>query len=185
MSFRNINMGSNKALVNLPKNHPYRMVTVKPWAVAFKVPTHIVRIDIDKHGEAGTHGWQVRYRKKTKLFSDSNRKTRKQLIESLQDAVEYLDSIYKGRSVQLKTKPAARKNNEIMDVGIRLVKRVKKSKNITEISIEVGAIKRADSPKRFYVGTENTITPEKLQSKLVEARAHREQIVAKHKASLQ
>lgn len=170
--------------MKLPKSHPFRSVTVKPWAKVFLVPRHIVRIDIDEPGKVGTHGWQVRYRKQTKLFSDAKGYIRKNLSESLLDATNHLASIYKGRKSQTKTESPVRKENEIKEVGIRLIRRKHSSKNFEETYIEVSAIEKGKAPKRFYVGTSNTVTPERISEKLIEAKAHRKQIVAEHELKL-
>lgn len=47
-------------LFTLPEDWRARRILVPGWARAFRVPSRIVRIDIDEAGRAGTHGWQVR-----------------------------------------------------------------------------------------------------------------------------
>jgi hypothetical protein len=49
--------------------------------------------------------------------------------------------------------------------GIRYLRKVSRGKKITEYYIEVGAIPSLQtSPKRFYVGTANTITRTRFES---------------------
>ena len=100
--------------MKVPKPHNLedlrrRPVIVSGWATTFKVVQHIVRIDIDDPGNVGTHGWQVRYKKTSKLFSDSTKRTRRSPTASLAKAVCYLSEIYSGPRIRLRNSPTRRK----------------------------------------------------------------------------
>lgn len=167
---------------NLPDNHPHREVIVKPWTNKLMVPRHIVRIDSEDLESTGTHGWQVRYQKPSKFFSDTIGDIRRLPEESLREAITYLAGIYRGPKSQIKVDPAARKVNEIQEVGIRLVRRAKKSRSVAEIYVEASNPEHGKASKRFYVGTENTVTPEKVEAKLIEARTYRKMQIKAHNA---
>lgn len=166
----------------LPDNHPHREITVKPWTNKLMVPRHIVRVDCGDVETTGTHGWQVRYQKPSKFFSDVSGGIRRHPKESLAEATSYLAGIYRGTTSQIKKYPAKRKTNEIQEVGLRLIKRLNKRRKITEIYIEVSNLVKGKSSKRFYVGTENTATQDRISAKLIIARAYREALVKAHTA---
>jgi hypothetical protein len=62
--------------------------------------------------------------------------------------------------------------------GIRYVTKVSRGKKITEYYIEVGAVPSLQTgPKRFYVGTANTITHKRFKSAWHKAVQLRRQLV--------
>ena len=162
----------------LPNKFPHRLVYVKGWSAVFHVPRHIVRIDIDDPGKAGTHGWQVRYQKPSVMFSDAKNNDRRSPRASLADATRYLAAIYAGPRVLIRTTPTKRKKNLIQEAGIRLVERVNKKKNITEMYLEAVSPTNKKASKRFYVGTLSTVTNERINDATIKARACRQQMVS-------
>ena len=143
------------------------------------MPRHIVRCDsTTKDGHVHSRGWQVRYPngdQRSRFFSDGVGPPHK----SLERAKAYLRSIYRGPlSTVLHTREAARKKIHTGVPGIRYVTKVSLGKNIAEYYIEVGAMPRLQTnPKRFYVGTANTITHKRFESAWQKAVQLRQQLV--------
>lgn len=168
----------------LPRDFPHRHVVVPGWAVFFHAPRHIVRIDIDKSWEAGTHGWQVRYGPRPhRFFSDAKGAKLRSPHASLKEAVMHLRTIYVGPRARVRTEPTSRKLNPIQEAGVRLVKRKRVRKNgqtLVEVLIEAAPPSRKFSPERFYAGTERTVTPERIEVAIEKARAARIAMVADH-----
>ena len=135
-----------------------RAVIVPGWATKFQVVQHVVRIDIDEPGKAGTHGWQVRHKKTSKLFSDSTKRNRRSPSASPAEAVSYLSEIYSGPTIRLRNSPTKRKKNDIQEAGIRLVTHRRKHKTFEEFYVAAVSPIKGEASKRVYVGTENTIT---------------------------
>jgi len=101
----------------LPKHFPKRLVFVPGWGNPYHVPWHIVRVDSARErdiGKVGTHGWQVRYAKPSRFFSDSVGGKLRTPAESLQDAAQYLASIYKGPRNRCRTTPTKRAIRKIV-----------------------------------------------------------------------
>lgn len=160
------------------------MAQVPGWATPLPVPRFIVRVDVDEPGKAGTHGWQVRYNKPSRFFSDWVTKVRFTPKESLLAASEYLATIYAGPRNRCRSNPLASKTNPIQDAGLRLVEKSTR-KWFSELYIEVTSPARGKSRKRVYVGTRNslglgTFTEEKLAAALERARQIRREMVLAH-----
>lgn len=170
---------------SLPKDFPCRLYIVPGWAKPFKVPRYISRCDIDKHGFAGTHGWQVRYHRGNKFFGDATGRKRRSPQKSLAEAIQYLAEIYSGPRVLIrKAATKRRQESEILDPGIRIAKKIRQS-GLEEIYIEAMSPKHGMSSKRVYVGTQNTATPERLEAARQKATSLRRQMEASHLASQQ
>ncbi len=161
--------------MNLPADFPHRRCVVPGWATSYRVPRYISRVDIDEQGLAGTHGWQVRYdREHSKFFSDSTHGKRHTPRASLDGAIEYLAGIYRGPRSRLRRTPTCRKTpGLIQDHGIRMVEMIVRKDKVPQYYVEVMAPTRRFNPKRYYVGTVNTITPERIERALVKARKQR------------
>lgn len=168
----------------LPADFPMRIVHVPGWVRAFRTPRHIVRVDVNELGKAGTHGWQVRLKKPSKFFSDCHygNSKRGNPKASLEAAIDYLSSIYQGPRVLVRTEPTSRKKNPLLGSGVREAWKQSKKKAVRELYIEASPPCHSRSPKRFYVGTENTISPERYLKALAKAREARAQLVQEHLA---
>jgi hypothetical protein len=154
---------------------------VPGWAITFKVPRYVIRVDVDDPGKAGTHGWQVRYDKPSKFFSDpTKRRGIRSPKDSLGEATDYLVSIYRGPRSKIRDTPTKRKASPIAEAGIRLVIKQHKGKASKETYVEAVPPTRGASSKRFYVGTENTTTPERLVAAIKKARVARQLMVSEH-----
>lgn len=151
------------------------------WAGTFKVPQYIIRVDIDDPGKAGTHGWQVRYAKPSTFFGDHvTRKGLRSPKESLAEAKRHLASVYRGPPNRIRNTPTKRKTSPIAEAGIRLVTRQPKGKNFTETYVEATPPTKGMRTKKFYVGTSNTATEERLTAAIAKARVARKLMVAEH-----
>ena len=168
----------------LPHGYPHRIVSIPGWATLFKCPRHIVRIDKNVPGFAGTHGWQVRYTKPSVFFSDDSVEAgRKSPLHSLADASEYLAAVYNGpKTVRTRSKCLSSKKNLIQEVGLRLISRMHKGRNVMEHYIEVTSLQNDHTPDRVYVGTDNTLTEARLQAALEKARQLRKRMLELHAA---
>lgn len=164
----------------LPHGFPHRLGQVPGWAGIFEIPRYITRVDVDELGLAGTHGWQVRYVKPSTFFSDAIDGKRASPRQSLARAKRYLAAIYNGPKVQIRTTPTKRKKNPIQEAGIRLVERKMAHKTVKDIYVEAVPPSHSIAPKRVYVGTERTATPERLEAAILVARAIRADMVKKH-----
>lgn len=146
------------------------------------VPRNIYRIDSatrqrKKNGKwttGGWHGWQVRWsagpghpssKKVTKFFSDSRHGG---VLPALDAAAAHLESCYAGKRSQCRT-----------DAGIRVVHILNK-RDFEEVYVEASHPEYGRSPRRFYVGTANTATEERLQMQIQKARIYREDAVRQH-----
>ncbi len=141
------------------------------------VPRHIQRIDIDDEGNAGTHGWQVRYRGQTKLFSDGKNGGVRSPRRALREAIGYLSSIYEGASSRLMTREHADKRNPVGIPGVRIVTRRKASRQIAETFVEISPLVHGRAAIRLYVGTENTVNKSRVAAAIRRARAIRAGLV--------
>ena len=72
------------------------------------------------------------------------------------------------------------KKSPIKDVGIRLVSKKQKDRNVSEHYMEVTNMSNKLSPKRIYVGTDNTISEERIAWALSKAREERSKLIAAH-----
>jgi len=143
-----------------------------------------VRIDVDDPGKAGTHGWQVRFGPRPwKLFSDAKAGKRRTPRVSLKEAVQYLTGIYTGPPPLVRSTPTPRKRNPIQEAGLRLVERTRKGRNVVEIWVEAVSPTREIAPRRYYAGTQNSVTPEKMELAIENARRARAVMVNEYLAN--
>lgn len=164
----------------LPRGFPHRLATVPGWAGIFEVPRYIVRVDIDEFGRAGTHGWQVRYDKPWVFFGDTAGGKRRSPRVSLAAARRHLASCYKGPPTLIRTTPTRRKDNLIQEAGLRLVERRRRGRTVSEFYIEAVSPSARIASRRVYVGTERTLSAERIADGLRKARVLRAQMVAEH-----
>lgn len=165
----------------LPKGFPHRVVEVPGWVAKFKAPRHVVRIDVNEPGKAGTHGWQVRYGPRPwRFFGDSRGANLRSPHQSLAEARRHLTEIYDGPQPRVRTTVTRRKRNPPDEPGIRLVEKPRRGGGMVEVYVEAVPPSRAFSPRRFYVGTKNTLTPERMELAKAKARLAREFMVFLH-----
>lgn len=164
----------------LPRGFPHRLAFVPGWAGVFQIPKYIVRVDVDEPGKAGTHGWQVRYQKPSTFFSDAGQNRRGNPSTSLAAAKRYLASIYAGPRTLIRTTPTKRKTNPIQEPGLRLVYVQPKGRTVRHVYVEAVPPGRGMVPKRVYVGTDNTVTPARIEAGKAKARQIRLAMVTAH-----
>ncbi len=149
---------------------PLRLTRV-PRRGAFEVPQHVVRIDINEPGKAGTHGWQVRY-EGTLLFSDVKYKGNPE--KSLKAAKAYLMEIYKGSAAaNRKLHRREIKSRKSILLGQRGVSLCWKSGRhnpedrelYCQVSIAIPGVNKSRN-MGIYIGNKNTVTDERLKSAL-------------------
>lgn len=147
----------------------------------YTVPTHVNRVDCEK-----AKGWQIRRIRKYQPKLDKFIPDRKFHDEqsSLNMAVEvlriHLKSIQPMDVIPFAVNDAKKGVNKTGYPGVRLDWDKRKGKKYYELSIEVTIGKYDPTTyKAFYVGTENTITQERLESALNEAIEWREHLVRK------
>lgn len=142
---------------------------------------HITRLDIEpKPGsKRQTHGWQVRYQKKTKYFGDNNGSPR----DSLDKAEAYLKSIYQGYTPMLRGMEGPHKRLKLDIPGVRvttlkksahrLANGEKRTSGVLQVYVEANHPFKGIKSQRFYVGTTETCTDEKMEQCMQKAIAFR------------
>lgn len=168
--------GNKKMLVEIPPELVHvKLRWVKVGVLSFLVPQGIVRLDIEK-GCSGTHGWQVRppvHRGgRSKFFRDVGERCVAGPIASLRRAVAYLAENPPGPHVR--RYPNARPSVTTGIRGVRLVIQAKKHRKAREVYIEATGVEKGKSGKRFYCGTDDTVTHERLCQAIEKAVAFRE-----------
>jgi hypothetical protein len=144
-----------------------RKVKVPGCRQVFLCPAGIQRID-----SASTHGWQLRYGGKTKLFSDFSNDGKGAPV-SFQKATKEL--LYRIERVaapsRLRSDPLAHKTSDL-PVGISgpLV-RLRKGSKVRECNFSVSLPRYGEKPQRrtVYIGNENTYTVERYHAALERA----------------
>ena len=136
----------------------------------FDVPTNVSRVDHKR-----THGWFARFRSKslsiTKLFSDNPFGGAK---ESFKAACAYAD----------KYRPMP-ETQAIEDEGggMRFIEAYKGRKTPC-VYLELSGIKRAAAPKRIYVGTKNTASPQRRAAAWQKGLRMRELMLKRYKTEI-
>lgn len=130
---------------------------------ALDVPRHIVRIDT-----RSTHGWQVRFRKPSKFFSDGVSRP----SQSLNAAKHYLRSIY--APVPKKTsRDQSRRPPPVKAVGITTKRDYRGHWYVVATSPQ-----KSKADKRFYFGNDQTRTPTREAHAFKRACAARKRLLA-------
>lgn len=170
----------------LPTGFPHKTVIDPVSLTVFKVPRHIVRIDIFQPGRAGTHGWQVRYKGATRMFSDTHygQASGGSPSKALKAAIVHLANIYAGPVFKVRANGARSKSNPELESGIRESWQIKRGRN-PQLYIEATSPTDGVVARRFYVGSTSTITPARYESALQRARDKRAQFVQDHLAAQQ
>lgn len=138
----------------------------------FDVPTNVARVD-----HKTTHGWYVRFWAKrlsvTNLFSDNPFGGP---WESFRAACTYADRYRPMPETQAIENEGG---------GMRFIEAHKSGRVTPLVYLELSGIKRAAAPKRIYVGTKNTATPERRAAAWEKGLQMRELILRQHKAEIQ
>lgn len=152
----------------------------KLFGKAFLVPSHVVRLD-DRY----THGWQLRYGE-SKFFADgSNDGTG--AAESLRLASEELGKRIARlpAATGLRTDVMSRKKSDL-PLGISgPIPRLRPGRMTPYYSFQVSVpiVAGRSSNRSVYIGTENTMTPERIEEALARAIALRDSSVRERKSA--
>lgn len=167
----------------LPPGFPLKTVIHPVSFTVFKVPRHIVRIDIFKQGRAGTHGWQVRYKGASRMFSDAHYGNAPggSPAKALKAAIVHLANIYVGPVFKVRCSGARTKSNPDLESGIRESWQFKRGRN-PQLYIEATSPTNRVISRRFYVGSTRTMTQARYESALQRAREQRAKFVQDHLA---
>ena len=137
----------------------------------FDVPTNISRVD-----HKTTHGWFVRFWTKglsvTKLFSDNPLGGPQ---ESFKAACAYADTYRPMPETQA---------IEYEGGGMRFIEAYKGRRKTPFVYLELSGIRHAVAPKRIYVGTRNTDTPERRAAAWQKGLLIRERMLRRYKAEI-
>lgn len=153
---------------------PHRECIVPGFGLIL-VPRHIVRIDTKN-----THGWQVRYRGVTKFFSDGIPRAVSAALASLEAAKRFLHGVYDGPHIARITTETSRKAIRTGIPGVRLVGTLRPNRRVMEFYAEATPFRSDDAAKRFYIGTERTLTAERLDEAIEKASKVRERMRQEH-----
>ncbi|PPD46859.1 MAG: hypothetical protein CTY16_08765 [Methylobacter sp.] len=151
----------------------------------FDVPRHVVRIDI--MGPKTTHGWQVRYGKPWKFFSDHsvNGTGAKQ---ALANAIDELNRRIATLSAptRLRQQATNRKSSDLPSGISGPIQRLRKGRNTPSYYLQVTLPVFGGKSKntQVYIGSENTLTEERIQMAVLKSIALRKQYIAKFQHSM-
>ncbi len=138
------------------------------------VPAHIVRIDTARN----THGWQLRFNKPWKFIRDVDNNP----FNTLLIAVAMLASQYKPRAMKIKTRENKNKKIPTGVRGVSIQKVKKKNRNVSELYVVAHSVKHGGKATKVYVGTENTVTGERLTEAVNAATKKRKWMEIEHAA---
>ena len=137
----------------------------------FEVPTNVARVD-----HKTTHGWFVRFWAKgfstTKLFSDNPCGGPQ---KSFRAACAYADEYRPMPETQA---------IEDRGGGMRFIEAHRGGRKTPVVYLELSGIKRAAPPKRLYVGTKNTATPQRHAAAWQKGLRLRELMLRRYKAEI-
>ena len=136
------------------------------------VPKYVSRVDSgESRGKAGWHGWQVRWPGHRKFFSDARYGRNPEC--SLKAASFYVQTHFPGKASQC-----------CPEKGVRLYVTKKPGRNVKEFYVSVSHPQRGRSERRVYVGTERTVTQERIAEATAKAQKIRKELVDEHKIRL-
>lgn len=150
----------------------------------FDVPSHIVRIDI--MGVKTTHGWQVRYGKPWKFFSDHTANgtgAELALSNAIAELKRRIATLTAPTGIRRQT--AQRKSSDLPAGISGPIQRLHKGRNIPSYYFQVTLPIHGEKSKNalVYVASENTLTEERIQLALLKSMALREKHIAKFQYS--
>lgn len=134
---------------------------------AFRVPEHIQRIDHES-----THGWQLRYGKRTKMFSDftpDGKGAKAALALAEAELLRRIDVL--PAPSRLRRDVSASKSNDL-PVGVSgPIARQREDRNFAEYSFGVTIPRFGAKPtnRSVYIGTDTTYSEERVQIALAKA----------------
>lgn len=144
----------------------------------FRVPERIVRIDQEDSqgpGLAGTHGWQVRYTRPWRLFSDNKPVPGRKLgspLDSLRTATRYLEDCWRGPPARQLLPESEKKPVRTGVPGVRVVWRQREGSAMLECRVRVDDL-QGRPLCAIYVGTNRTTTLERLTDAVHAGRVRR------------
>jgi hypothetical protein len=153
----------------------FRDVVIPGTGEQFSVPQGIQRID-----HLSTHGWQLRYRGETRLFSDpppNQGGAAKALRLATAELLRRIARLPAPSGLQ--RAPNASKTSD-MPVGISgPLLRVRPGSNTRYCCLLVSIPRFGDKPRRasIYIGTETTYTPQRFEQAVARAVEMREKAV--------
>jgi hypothetical protein len=133
----------------------------------FRVPEHIQRIDHES-----THGWQLRYGKRTKMFSDftaDGKGARAALALAEAELLKRIDAL--PAPSRLRRDVSANKSSDL-PVGVSgPIARQRSGRNFAEYSFGVTIPRFGGKPtnRSVYIGTESTYSEERVATALAKA----------------
>jgi hypothetical protein len=137
----------------------------------FDVPTNVSRVD-----HRTTHGWFVRFWAKrlrvTKMFSDDPFGGPRESFEAACASAEKHRPMPETQAI------------EDEGGGMRFIEAYKAGRKTPVIYLELSGIKHAAAPKRIYVGTRNTATPERRCAAWKKGLEMRELMLRRYKAEI-
>ncbi|MDD5277618.1 MAG: hypothetical protein PHR16_16250 [Methylovulum sp.] len=150
----------------------------------FDVPSHIVRIDII--GVKTTHGWQVRYGKPWKFFSDHTANgagAEFALSNAIVELRQRIATLPAPTGIRRQT---AHRKSSNLPAGISgPIQRRHKGRNTLSYYFQVTLPIHGEKSKNtlVYVASENTLTEERIQLAVLKSMALRQKHIAKFQYS--
>lgn len=162
----------------------YRTISIFN-GMQFDVPKHIVRIDIV--GPKNTHGWQVRYGKPWKFFSDNSLNGTGAEIALTNATNELIERIATLPAPSYIRQQIANTKSSGLPSGISgPFKRQRKGRNVADYSFQVSLpVHRGRSKTaQIYIATESTITEERVQLAISKSVDLRKKFITKFQNSV-
>jgi len=150
----------------------------------FDVPRHIVRIDIV--GAKTTRGWQVRYGKPWKFFSDHSANgtgAQQALLNSVEELNKRIATLPAPTGIRHKI--SANKSSSLPTGISGPFQRLRKGRNTPSHYLQVTLPIHGGKSKntQVYIGSENTLTEERIQLAISKSVALRQEYIAKYQDS--
>ncbi|GAB6141569.1 hypothetical protein JCM14076_22980 [Methylosoma difficile] len=150
----------------------------------FDVPRHIVRIDII--GPKTTHGWQVRYGKPWKFFSDRSSNgtgAQQALNNAITELNHRIDTLPAPTGIrqQISTNKSSNLPSGISGPFQRLRKGRNTPSHYLQVTLPIHGGKSKNT--QVYIGSDNTLTEERIQQAVLKSVELRKEYIAKFQES--
>ncbi|MDD2723294.1 MAG: hypothetical protein PHH59_04620 [Methylovulum sp.] len=150
----------------------------------FDAPRHIVRIDII--GVKTTHGWQVRYGKPWKFFSDHSANgtgAQQALVNAIDELNKRIATLPAPTGIRQKI--STNKSSSLPSGISGPFQRLRKGRNTPSHYLQVTLPIHGGKSKntQVYIGSENTLTEERIQLAVLKSVALRQKYIAKYQDS--
>jgi hypothetical protein len=126
------------------------------------VPRHIVRLD----GKKRLHGWQVRFDKPHKFFSDYRHGSADKALDA---AKAYLRRTWHAEPIQ--TTRGYDRRKQAKTTGVRIVRQFRGGKTVWYAETHHPRLKKV---RRFYIGVDGTKTRKRIEQARARALKQRE-----------